>query len=79
MRVSSRIRRGVAVVSVHGPVLRHHADVFAAWIVAEKGDRWPGPVLVSARAMTYVNSAGMRPVHAASQKVVSPVFSTLGG
>lgn len=62
MKVSSRIRRGVTVVSVHGRVLRHRADEFAVWIVAEMGDRWSEPVLVDARAMTYVNSAGMRTV-----------------
>ena len=62
MKVSSRIRRDVTVVSVHGRVLRHRADVFANWIVAEMGDRWSGPVLLDARAMTYINSAGMRTV-----------------
>ena len=62
MNVSSRIRRGVTVVSVHGRVLRHRADVFAAWIVAEMGERWSEPVLLDASEMTYVNSAGMRTV-----------------
>ena len=62
MKVSSRMRRDVTVVSVHGRVLRHRTDVFADWIVAEMGDRWSGPVLLDTRAMTYINSAGMRTV-----------------
>ena len=62
MKVSSRMRRDVTVVSVHGRVLRHRADVFEDWIVAEMGDRWSGPVLLDARAMTYINSAGLRTV-----------------
>ena len=62
MKISSRIRRDVTVVSVHGRVLRHRADVFEDWIVAEMGDRWSGPVLLDARAMTYINSAGLRTV-----------------
>ena len=62
MKVSSRIRRDVTVVSVHGRVLRHRTDVFDDWIVAEMGDRWSEPVLLDTRAMTCVNSAGMRTV-----------------
>ncbi len=62
MKVSSRIRRDVTVVSVHGRVLRHRADAFAERIVAEMGDHRSGPVLLDARAMTYVNAAGMRTV-----------------
>ena len=62
MKVSSRARRDVTVVSVHGRVLRHRADVFEDWIVAEMGDRWSGPVVLDTRAMTCINSAGMRTV-----------------
>ncbi len=70
MKVSSRIRRDVTVVSVHGRVLRHRADVFADWIVAEMGDRRSGPVLLDARAMAYINSAGMRTVLRLFKRVV---------
>ena len=62
MKVSSRIRSGVTVVSVHGRVLRHRTDAFAAWMAAETHDRWSESVLLDARAMTYINSAGMRTI-----------------
>ena len=59
MKVTSRIRAGVAIVSVHGRVFRHRAGVFASWVHMEVGDRFTGPVLLDAGAMTYINSAGM--------------------
>ena len=62
MKVSSRIRSGVTVVSVHGRVLRHRTDAFAAWMAAETHDHWSESVLLDARAMTYINSAGMRTI-----------------
>ena len=70
MKVSSRIRTGVTVVSVHGRVLRHRADEFAAWILMEMGDRWSEPVLLDARAMTYINSAGIRTVLRLYKRIV---------
>lgn len=70
MKVTSRIRTGVTVLSVHGRVLRHRADEFAAWILMEMGDRWSEPVLLDARAMTYINSAGMRTVLRLYKRIV---------
>ena len=59
MKVTSRIRAGVTIVSVYGRVFRHRADVFASWIHVEVGDRYTGAVLLDAGEMTYINSAGM--------------------
>lgn len=62
MKVSSRAREGVIVVSVFGRVLLPRTDVFSDWISAEVGDRWAGPVLLDCTGMTYINSAGLREI-----------------
>ena len=62
MKVSSRIRDGVMIVSVLGRVLLPRTDVVAAWIQTEIGDRWDGPVLLDFAHVTYINSAGLREV-----------------
>ena len=62
MKVSSRAREGVMVVSVYGRVLMPRTDVFSNWINAEVGDRWAEPVVLDCTDMTYINSAGLREV-----------------
>ena len=62
MKVSSRVRDGVMVVSVLGRVLLPRTDVVAAWIQTEIGDRWDGPVVLDFSHVTYINSAGLREV-----------------
>jgi len=62
MKVSSRVRDGVMVVSVFGRVLLPRTEVFSDWIGTEVGDRWAGPVLLDCTGMTYINSAGLREI-----------------
>ena len=62
MKVSSRAREGVLVVSVYGRVLLPRTDVFSDWISSEVGDRWAEPVVLDCTNMTYINSAGLRAV-----------------
>ena len=62
MKVSSRVREGVLVVSVYGRVLLPRTDVFSDWISTEVGDRWDESVLLDCTNMTYINSAGLRAV-----------------
>ena len=62
MKVSSRMRDGVMIVSVLGRVLLPRTDVLGAWIQAEIGDRWAGRVLLDFTHVTYINSAGLREV-----------------
>ena len=69
MKVSSRMRSGVLILSVHGRVFRHRADAFSEWIEAEIGNRWEGPMLFDVREMTYVNSAGMRTILRVSKRI----------
>ena len=62
MKVSSRARQGVMVVSVFGRVLLPRTEVFSDWISSEVGDRWTEPVLLDCSGMTYINSAGLREI-----------------
>ena len=39
MKVNSRVRDGVMIVSVSGRVLLPRTDVFAAWVTSEVGER----------------------------------------
>ena len=62
MKVSSRAREGVMIVSVFGRVLLPRTEVLSDWISTEVGDRWDGPVVLDCMRMTYINSAGLRAI-----------------
>ena len=62
MKVTSRIRDGVMIVSVLGRVFLPRTDVLAAWLQTEIGDRWDGPVLIDFTHVKYINSAGLREI-----------------
>ena len=62
MKVSSRVREGVMVVSVFGRVLLPRTEVFSNWISTEVGDRWAASVVLDCTGMTYINSAGLRAI-----------------
>ena len=69
MQVTSRMRAGVTVVSLAGQVLRYRADVFGAWIRAEIGDGWTGPVLLDCEHLTYINSVALREILLVARRV----------
>ncbi len=62
MKVNSRVRDGVMIVSVSGRVLLPRTDVFAAWVKSEVGERLDGAVVLECARMTYINSAGFREI-----------------
>ena len=62
MKVNSRVRDGVLIVSVSGRVLLPRTDVFAEWVKSEIGEGLDGAVVLDCTRMTYINSAGFREV-----------------
>ena len=62
MKVNSRERDGVMIMSVNGRVLLPRTDVFAAWVKSEVGERLDGAVVLECTRMTYINSAGFREI-----------------
>ena len=69
MRVASRVRDGVLVVSVSGKVTRPRTEELGEWLHSEIDNRWSWPVLLECGRMTYINAAGLKEILIVAKRI----------